>query len=92
MSLDARVALWSVMRALRSQYPRINVVARARDAKQALRLLASGANAVVPETLEAGLQMAGRVLQLVGTPDDVVLRRLDLQRELELEELRQPRP
>ena len=65
------------------------MVARARDGNQARRLLQDGASAVVPETLEAGLQMAGRVLQLLGTPEDVVLRRLETQRDAEQGALRQ---
>jgi hypothetical protein len=36
---------------------------------------------VVPEALEASLQLAGRVLQGLGIESDVVAKRLDQERE-----------
>lgn len=45
---------------------------------------------MIPETLEASLQLAGRVLQLTGATEEVVHRRLEAQRELELSAQRKP--
>jgi len=89
LTMDSPSQVGAVLRSLKGEFPRSSVVARARDGNQARRLLQDGASAVVPETLEAGLQMAGRVLQLLGTPEDVVLRRLETQRDAEQGALRQ---
>ncbi len=89
LTMDSPTQVGAVLRSLKGEFPRSSVVARARDGNQARRLLQDGASAVVPETLEAGLQMAGRVLQLLGTPEDVVLRRLETQRDAEQGALRQ---
>jgi hypothetical protein len=43
--------------------------------------MADGASEVVPEALEASLQLAGRVLSGAGLDTDVVARRLDQERE-----------
>ena len=48
--------------------PQIPVVARARDSVHGTTLLAHGASRVVPEVLEAGLQMAHVMLEQLGLP------------------------
>jgi CPA2 family monovalent cation:H+ antiporter-2 len=69
---------------VRREWPDLPVFARARDRAHATRLVSAGASEAVPETVEASLQLAGRVLSVTGIPDDVIHRRLDAQRELEL--------
>lgn len=64
-------------------WPLIPVYARARDGPHAARLLGAGATLAVPETIEGSLQLAGRVLQGLGASEDVVRRRLEMQRSLE---------
>jgi CPA2 family monovalent cation:H+ antiporter-2 len=66
------------------------VIARAKDAEHAARLMACGAVGVIPEAVEASLQLAGRVLDGLGIPDEVVDRRVDDAREEELGRLRNP--
>jgi len=92
LTMDNPVQIEAVMKVLRAEWPELPVVARARDASQAARLLKLGATEVVPETLEASLQIAGRVLHLTGAPEDVVQRRIDTQREFERVELHQQLP
>ena len=59
------------------------VYVRARDSEHARLLVAAGASSAVPEAVEASLQLAGRVLSGLGVGDEVVRRRLDLQRALD---------
>jgi CPA2 family monovalent cation:H+ antiporter-2 len=64
------------------------VLARAKDADHAKRLTAAGAVGVVPEAVEASLQLAGQLLGELGLPDDAVDRRIAEARAAELERLR----
>ncbi|MDO8605923.1 MAG: monovalent cation:proton antiporter-2 (CPA2) family protein [Phaeospirillum sp.] len=57
---------------IRQVAPGLAVVARARDRIQEKVLDGIGATAVVPETVEASLQMAGLVLRSAGVTDDKV--------------------
>jgi len=43
---------------------------------------------VVPETVEASLQLAARVLAGTGMPEDVVEQRIQKERDAELQRLR----
>lgn len=67
--------------------PDLIIHARARHRDHAARLLALGTNHVVPETLEASLQIAGQLLQALGTSEEVALTRIAIQRSLELAEM-----
>lgn len=83
ITMDAPAAAERIVREIRSTWPDVPVYARARDSAHAARLLAAGASAAVPETVEASLQLAGRVLEGLGVSEDVVRRRLEQQRTYE---------
>lgn len=61
---------------IRQEAPRLPIVARARDRAQEQVLGDIGATAVIPETVEASLQMAGSVLRSAGIDDETVERSL----------------
>ena len=63
------------------------VFARAIDPAHAVRLIELGAVDVIPEAVEASLQLGARVLEGLGLSDDAVARRLDELREQELARL-----
>lgn len=88
LTMDDAPAVEHVVEVVRAAWPGLPVIARARDAVHAARLLDLGATAVILETLEASLQLAGRVLELTGATEEVVHRRLEAQRDLELSALR----
>lgn len=61
---------------IRQAAPHLPIVARARDRAQEQLLGDIGATAVIPETVEASLQMAGAVLRSAGIDEDAVERSL----------------
>jgi CPA2 family monovalent cation:H+ antiporter-2 len=82
VTMDSAVAAERVVGAVRAERPTLPIYARARDAGHARRLLAGGATHVVPETVEASLQLGEAVLGCMGLPEDaaratVEQRRLD---------------
>ena len=58
--------------ALRSLYPQLPIIARARDLETSGRLLDAGATQAHPEAIEASLHLGAAALQLVGTTADHV--------------------
>ncbi|WP_448189508.1 monovalent cation:proton antiporter-2 (CPA2) family protein [Azospirillum sp. sgz301742] len=63
--------------AIRRHAPHLPIITRAHDLAQFGRLKSSGASSVVPETIEASLQMAGLVLRSAGVPAEAVDDALD---------------
>ena len=80
---SARAAERMVAAAHRER-PDVPVFARARDPAHAARLVKLGAVEVIPEAVEASLQLGARVLEGLGIPDDAVARRLEEMRADEL--------
>jgi CPA2 family monovalent cation:H+ antiporter-2 len=66
-----------IVAALRRNHPDLRIIARSRDADHARRLEQAGANAVILEALEPGLQMGAAALRLAGTPAAAIDRALD---------------
>lgn len=89
LTMDDPTAIEKVVQMVRAEWPELRIVARARDARHAAHLLDLGATEVIQETLESGLQLAGRVLHLAGTPEEVAHRRIEAQREDEMKALRE---
>lgn len=59
---------------LRRSFPDLTIIARAGDEKKARELIDLGAHQVVPETLEASLQIGGALLKDMGTSDAEIER------------------
>jgi CPA2 family monovalent cation:H+ antiporter-2 len=87
VTTDSPVSAQHTVHAVRERWPHLMIVARARDSSHARYLLDCGATEVVPETVEASLQLAGRVLEAAGEPAEAVARALTQQREFELAKL-----
>jgi CPA2 family monovalent cation:H+ antiporter-2 len=84
VTLDDAAKTDRIVQVVRRQWPHVPIHARARHAQHAARLLALGTDQVVPEALEASLQMAGRLLHTLGVSEDVIHARLEIHRSLEL--------
>ncbi|MBL8631081.1 MAG: cation:proton antiporter [Rhodospirillaceae bacterium] len=70
-----------IVEVVKSHWPNVPVHVRARDTAHAMELLRKGAAHVVPETVEASLQLGGSVLATLGLPVSTIDARLDRERE-----------
>jgi len=68
-------------------WPHLPILARARDTRHAMRLVASGARDVVPETVEASLDLAELLLRDMGLGADVAHDVIANRREQERQRL-----
>ena len=80
VTVDDKDSASAMVKAFRTLSTTIPVLARARDAEHANELLEAGADFVIPDAVEAGLQLAGRALEQFGFDRKSVLSRLDLER------------
>lgn len=69
LTMDHPASVLHAVRSIRRAYPQLPVYARARDEAHALALVQAGATLVVPEALEAALQLAATVLQTAGVAE-----------------------
>jgi CPA2 family monovalent cation:H+ antiporter-2 len=88
ITMDNPIAAERVVSAVRTRWPALPVFVRARDTGHAARLLHLGATEVVPETIEASLHLASRVLQSIGVPDEVARHHVETERAWILERMR----
>ncbi|MGF1651515.1 MAG: cation:proton antiporter [Hyphomicrobiaceae bacterium] len=87
VTMDNARATELVVTTVHAHWPALTIVARARDAPHARRLLDLGAQRVVPETVEASLQIGELVLSLSGLPAEVAHRIVNAKRDMELEKI-----
>ena len=83
VTLDDAAAAERMVTTCARRWPSVPIFARAKDTMHASKLAEHGA-VVVPEAVEASLQLAGRVLERLELPEDQVAQRLALAREGEL--------
>ncbi len=77
VTVNRPILAQKTVEAIRRHAPHLPIIIRAHDLAQTSRLKHAGASAVVPETIEASLQMAGLALRLTGIPLDAVDSALD---------------
>ncbi|TCT01062.1 cation:proton antiporter [Aquabacter spiritensis] len=83
VTLDAAEAADAMVRAIKRHRPDAIILARVKDAAHAKRLAALGASYVIPETVEASLQLSARLLEALGLPEADVTERIEAAREKE---------
>ncbi len=66
---------------VRHDWPHLKVYVRAENDEHSGELVAAGASAVVPETLECGRQLAAHTLEALGMPPEAARQMLDQLRE-----------
>ena len=71
-----------IVMALREAYPKLVIVARAKDAKHASHLYALGVTDAVPETIEASLQLSEAALVGLGVPTGLVIASIHEKRDV----------
>jgi CPA2 family monovalent cation:H+ antiporter-2 len=87
VTLDARGAAEHMVQAIIALRKDAAIFARAKDSAHAARLASLGALGAIPEAVEASLQLAGRLLEGLDVPKDVVEKRLADAREEEAAKL-----
>ncbi|RME66275.1 MAG: potassium transporter [Alphaproteobacteria bacterium] len=88
LTMDDAAASERVAEAARREWPNLPILARARDPGHAARLLRHGASAVVPETVEASLQLGIRLLSALGISEEVCTKRIEAERLAVIENLK----
>jgi CPA2 family monovalent cation:H+ antiporter-2 len=73
----------SMVRCALELRPDITILARAHDGDHMVRLTAAGANHVVPEAIESGLQLVGIALEIFGYDPETVRSRIGQARDEE---------
>jgi len=66
LTIDQEQAALRAVTLLRSAWPELRVIARARDLAASGRLLEAGATQAYPEAVESSLRLAGNALQMIG--------------------------
>jgi len=83
VTLDNQYSAESMVKTARHGRPDVPILARARDADHAQLLYKAGATFVIPDAIEAGLQMSARALEEMGYETETVRARIALERETE---------
>ncbi|MGZ5200396.1 MAG: cation:proton antiporter domain-containing protein [Telluria sp.] len=80
LTMDHPASALQAVRGIRREFPHVRVFVRSRDEKHARALKLAGASVVVPETLEASLQLSAFVLEAMGLEERLVDSIVDLER------------
>jgi CPA2 family monovalent cation:H+ antiporter-2 len=72
----------AIVAALRTSYPKLVIVARAKDANHARHLYEIGVTDAVPETIEASLQLSEAALVGLGVPTGLVIASIHEKRDV----------
>lgn len=83
VTMDSAQATEQVVEVTARHWPDVPIYARARDAAHAARLRARGATHVIPETIEASLQLSEMVLIEAGVPGDAARQLVEVRRQAE---------
>jgi CPA2 family monovalent cation:H+ antiporter-2 len=81
ITIDHAATALRVVSSLRARYPRLPIVARARDLEESGRLVEAGATQAHPEAVEASLRLGAAALRMVGASADQVDVLLDAVRD-----------
>ena len=82
LTMDHPGSAMQAVRGIRREFPHVPLFVRSRDEKHARALRLAGATVVVPETLEASLQLSAFVLEAMGLDERVVDGIVDHERAL----------
>jgi len=92
LTLSQEEAASRAVAGIRSLAPAVRILARARDEVHAVALRRAGADAVIPETLESGLQLAGSTLEHFGLAEETIHQLLESERVRRIERMQMPLP
>jgi CPA2 family monovalent cation:H+ antiporter-2 len=90
LTMDHPSSALHAVRGIRREFPHVRLFARSRDEPHARVLKLAGASVVVPETLEASLQLSAFVLEAMGLDERVVDGIVDRERDQFAQSLEAP--
>jgi CPA2 family monovalent cation:H+ antiporter-2 len=90
LTMDHPSSALQAVRGIRREFPHARLFARSRDEKHARSLKLAGASVVVPETLEASLQLSAFVLEAMGLDEREVDGIVDRERDQFAQTLTEP--
>ncbi len=90
LTMDHPASSMHAVRGIRREFPHARLFVRSRDEQHARALRLAGASVVVPETLEASLQLSAFVLEAMGLDERTVDGIVDHERELVTAKLMEP--
>lgn len=91
ITMDDPISAENAVSIAKEHWPELPIVVRARDTGYKNELIAAGANAVVPEPLEASLQLSGHVLEFAGMQKHEVEQCVQLIRAHNYQEIIHPK-
>ncbi|MEO0607324.1 MAG: cation:proton antiporter [Pseudomonadota bacterium] len=83
ITLDDAFSAENMVKTARLSRPDIPIIARAQDADHARSLYSAGATFVIPDAIEAGLQMSARALEEMGYETETVRALIASERDTE---------
>mgnify|MGYP000929490480 FL=1 len=86
ITMDHPASTLHAVKGVREACPELPIVARSRDEKHAQELRRLGANQVIPETLETGLQLSAAVLHSLGVPELAISQVIERERGLRVDQ------
>jgi CPA2 family monovalent cation:H+ antiporter-2 len=92
LTMDHPASALQAVRGIRREFPHVRLFARSRDERHARDLRRAGASVVVPETLEASLQLSAFVLEAMGLDERYVDGIVDRERDAFAAALDETRP
>ena len=92
VTMDSASATERVVEVARDNWPHLPIYVRARDQAHATRLISNGATHVIPETVEASLQLSEMVLAGAGIPEEAARHLIEVRRQAEQAALDESRP
>jgi len=90
LALDQMESIGKAVVTVREVFPDLAIFSRAWDVEVARRLRSMGVNYAIPETMAAGLQLAGDVLRASGISEDAAMRLVDEAREQKQRKVAKP--
>ena len=90
LTMDHPASAMQAVRGIRREFPHVPLFVRSRDEKHARALRLAGASVVVPETLEASLQLSAFVLEAMGLDERQVDGIVDHERAVVTARLLEP--
>ncbi len=90
LTMDHPASALQAVRGIRREFPHVPLFVRSRDEKHARALRLAGASVVVPETLEASLQLSAFVLEAMGLDERQVDGIVDHERAVVTARLLEP--